>query len=405
MTSILDGIKVVSMEHMEAIPAASVWLADWGAEVIKVEPLQGEKWRGGQLPKSGPRWVELGNGLVSWGFQLLNRNKKSLALNLKTDKGRDILYELIKKADVFMSNYRLGALKNLKADYDTLKKINPGLIYAFLSGYGTVGPDKDERGYDYTAGWARSGFQYMLGEPGEVPPRERGGMMDRTTAPHVVAGVCASLLHREKTGQGQMLEISLYRSAVWTLALDIESNLVGKLASKDVRTKAQNPMINSYRAKDDCWFELAMLPDDYTWADVCKALEKPELEADSRFNSLEARSENCEELIRIMDEVFATRTIDEWDKIFKKYNFIYARIQSPAEVIVDPQAIANDFFTDLNHPAGKMKVINTPVKFNQNPASVRTPAPEIGQDNEEILRGLGYSPEDIAVIRDQGIIT
>jgi crotonobetainyl-CoA:carnitine CoA-transferase CaiB-like acyl-CoA transferase len=404
MAGILDGLKVVSMEHMEAIPAASVWLADWGAEVIKVEPLQGEMWRGTKMVQGSPIWVQLENGSVNWGFQLLNRNKRGLALNLKTDTGRDILYKLVQRADVFMSNYELGALKNLKADYDSLRRINPGLIYAFLSGYGTVGPDKDERGYDIAAAWARAGFQYMVGEPGSIPPKQRGGMMDRTVAPHVVAGVCAALLHREKTGEGQMLQISLYHSSVWTLALDIESNLVGKSLPRDNRASAQNPLWNDYRTKDDRWFILAMLQSDLFWTDFCKAIEKPELEKDPRFDNMQTRADNRVELIRILDEILASKTIDEWDKIFRKYNLIYARIQSPAEVVADPQAFANNFFTDLNHPAGQMKVINTPVKFIQNPASVRSPAPEVGQHNEEILLDLGYSWEDIASIKEQGVI-
>jgi len=404
MSGVLEGLKVVSMEHMEAIPAASVWLADWGAEVIKVEPLQGEMWRGTKMVQGSPIWVELENGSLNWGFQLLNRNKKGLALDLKTETGMEILYKLVERADVFMSNYERGALKNLKADYDSLKQINPKIIYAFLSGYGTVGPDKDERGYDIAAAWARAGFQYMVGEPGAIPPKQRGGMMDRTVAPHVVAGVCASLVHRDKTGEGQMLEISLYHSATWTIALDVQSNLAGKSLPRDDRSSAQNPLWNDYRAKDDRWFILAMLQSDVFWADFCKAIEKPELEKDPRFADMQARAQNCVELIGILNEVFATKTIDEWDKEFKARDLIFARIQSPAEVIADPQALANNFFTELNHPAGQMKVINSPVKFIQNPASVRSPAPEVGQNNEEILLDLGYTWEDIAGIKEQGVI-
>ncbi|MBN2238974.1 MAG: CoA transferase [Dehalococcoidales bacterium] len=395
MAGLLDGIKVVSMEHMEAMPAASVWLADWGADVIKVEPVQGEKWRGG------------GRGMPTsqnWSFQLLNRNKRSLALNLKTDEGMEILYKMVKDADVFMSNYQLGALKGLKADYETLKKINPGLVYAFLSGYGTEGPDKDERGYDFTAAWARAGFQYIIGEPGDPPAKEPGGIMDRTTAPHAVAGICAALLHREKTGEGQYLEIAIYRSAVWTLALDIEGCLSGRTVERTSRTNPMIPMINAYRAADDRWFQLAMLPADFTWPDVYKSIGRPELETDARFATDEARMENTEELVKILDEEFAKKTFDEWNTIFKKYDFIFAPIKSPAEVITDPQAIANNFFGEIEHPDGNITVVNSPVKFVQNPASLRSPAPEVGEHNDTLLAGLGYSSEDIAGLRERGII-
>lgn len=392
MSQMLEGLKVISMEHMEAMPAASVWLADWGAEVIKVEPLQGEKWRGGRKTSG------------NWAFHLLNRNKQSLALNLKTEQGRDILYKLVGQADVFLSNYQLGALNGLGCDYDSLKKINPGLVYAFLSGYGTRGPDKDRRGYDFTAAWARSGFQYMMGEPDGPPVRERGGMMDRTTAAHVVAGVCAALLHKTRTGEGQLLELSLYRSAVWTLALDIEHCLAGHEVVKTARSETFTPMINPYRTGDGRWFQLAMLNSDFTWPDFCRMISRPELEADTRFLTMEGMVDNGEELVAIMDEAFGEKTMNEWEAIFREYNVIYEVIQSPSEVINDPQAIANDFFAEIEHSEGNIKVINSPVRFVQNPAEVRTPAPETGQDNERILKSIDYNPEEIQGLREQGIV-
>jgi crotonobetainyl-CoA:carnitine CoA-transferase CaiB-like acyl-CoA transferase len=404
MAGILRGLKVIAMEHMEAIPAASVWMADWGAEVIRVEPLTGDMWRGARRVRGTFRTIKLDGAEADWGIQLLNRNKKGLAINLKTKPGIEILYKLIEKADVFMSNYQFDTLEKLKLDYTSLSQINPRLVYAFFSGYGTVGPDKEQRGFDNAAGWARSGMMYMTGEPGSPPPKVRGGVMDRTAAPHVVAGVLAALLHREKTGKGQELEVSLFHSAVWTLALDIQGALVGSPMPKDDRTKAQNPIWNSYRTKDDRWFQLAMLQSDLSWPDFCKAIERPKLENDPRFKDMEARRENCEELIRIIDEVLASKTMDEWDRRFREHNCIYGRVQSPAEVINDPQALANDFFVDLPHPAGKFKVVATPVKFRQNPASVKTAAPEVGQHNEEILLEMGYSWDDIAQLKEQGVI-
>ncbi|MFC1991759.1 CaiB/BaiF CoA transferase family protein [Chloroflexota bacterium] len=406
MAGVLDGLKVVSMELMEAIPAASVWLADWGAEVIKVEPLTGDMFRGTGRVGGVLGAVKLPGGEVKWTFECENRNKKSLAVDLKTEPGRDILYKLIPKADIFMSNYELGAIQRLKVDYATLSKLNPRLIYGALSGYGSVGPDKGMGGYDRVSMWARGGHQHMLTAPGTSPPGQRHGVMDRTAAAHAVAGVLAALYHREKTGEGQEIEFSLYQSAVWTLALDIQAPLVGLQLPIDDRTKAGNPLWNFYRTKDkdDRWFMLGMLRSDPYWSDFCQVMGKPELENDPRFNNMNTRRENCEELVRILDEVFASKTIDEWDKCFKPYNLIYSKIQTPEEVTKDPQALANDFFVDLNHPAGEMKVVASPVKFFQNPASVRTIAPEIGQHTEEILLELGYSWEDIAGLKEQGVI-
>jgi len=406
MSGVLDGVKVVSMELMEATPAASVWLADWGADVIKVEPLTGDQFRGTPGARVGGAWVKLRDGVqVNPRFELLNRNKKSIAVDLKQQAGRDIVYSLVKQADVFMSNNELSALERLKMDYDTLRAINPGIVYAFVNAYGTEGPDKDGPGYDRVSAWARAGFQYTIGEPGAIPPSQRSGMMDRTVAPHLVAGVLAALLHRQKTGQGQKLGISLYHSAVWTIGGDVQMALTGDPLPRDDRTKAANPLWSSYRTRDGRWLCLGMLRPEPYWSPFCKAIGRPELERDPRFIDSERRRQNCQELVRILDELFAAKDVAEWEKSCREYNLIYSRVQSPSEVATDPQALANDFFVDLHHPAGPMKVIASPVKFFQDPASVRTPAPELGHDTVEVLSGLGFSRDDVDRMREQKVIS
>ena len=400
MAGVLEGVKVLEMGHVVAVPAAAATMADWGADVLKVEPLTGDMLRG----LNRVVVVDGESTNVDWGIQLLNRNKKGLAVNLKTESGKEILYKLVKAADVFMSNYELSTLKNLKMDYATLGQLNPGLVYAILTGYGTVGPERNERGFDYSAAWARSGAQYIMGEPGSIPAPQRGGMMDRVVGAHIVAGVSASLLHREKTGRGQMIEFSLYHTGVWTLATDIEASLVGQPLPKHDRIRAGNPLWNSYRTKDDRWFWMAMLQPDLSWHDFCQAISRPELEDEPRFNSIEARRENGEELIRIIDEILVTKTMKQWERIFRKNNIIYGRVATPLEVTTDPQALANGFFADVHHPAVDMKVVTTPVKFCQDPASVRMPAPEVGQHTEETLLELGYSWEDIARLKEEEVI-
>lgn len=404
MSGVLEGIKVLSMGLVVAAPAASAWLADWGAEVIKIEPLTGDTFRGVNSRGRTTMVFELNGVTVGWAFQLMNRNKKSLAVDLKTDSGREILYKLVKKADVFLSNYKSEALSNLKLDYASLSKINPGIIYAGITGYGTVGPDKNEPGYDVTAAWARSGVMYQLGEPGSIPSPQRPGQMDTVAAAHAVAGITAALLNRERTGKGQEVELSLFHSGVWTLSVDTQGALVGKTQPKITRSMVQNPLWNSYRTKDDRWIQLGMLQPDPYWPGFCRAIGKPELENDPRFNSILVRRENCKELINIIGEVFATKTMAGWEKLFKENNVIYGRVQNMVEVTIDPQAIANDFFVEMEHPAGKMKVVSSPVKFYQNPGRVRGPAPELGQHNEEILLALDYSWDDIARLKEQGAI-
>jgi crotonobetainyl-CoA:carnitine CoA-transferase CaiB-like acyl-CoA transferase len=374
------------MGHFVAVPSGAAVLADWGAEVLKIEPLTGEPQRGIMALSPSP---------VNWRFEVHNRNKKSLALDLKTEKGRDILYTLVKASDVFMSNYELAALSGT----------NPRLVYALLTGYGTEGPDKDRRGFDMAAAWANTGMQYLLSESGSIPPTQRGGVMDRTVGFHMVAGILAALLHRERTGQRQLLELSLYHSGVWMLAADLQVALGGLPVAPYDRDKALNPLVGKYRTGDDRWIQLVMLQSDLSWHDFCQALERPDLENDPRFIDMVIRAQHCEELINILDEVFARRSADEWETTLREHNCIYGRVRTPDEVITDPQAQANDFFTEVEHPVvGRTRMVTTPVRFHQNPASLRRTAPETGQHTEEVLLELGYDWDDIARLKDEGII-
>jgi len=396
MVGILDGLRVIDMGHFVAVPSAGAVLADWGAEVLKIEPPTGEKQRG---------IMALSDTAVNWRFEVHNRNKRSIALDLKKEEGRDILYKLVSRADIFMSNYQLSALTRLKMDYDTVSKVNSRLIYAYLTGYGTAGPDKDMRGFDIAAGWAHSGIQHLLGESGGVPPMQRGGVIDRTAGFQIVAGILAALYHREKTGKGQELSLSLYHCGIWTLAADLQVVLGGLPSGVHNRLITINPLSNTYQTGDGRWIQLAMLQSDLSWHDFCLAIQKPELENNPKFVDMKARAVNCEELIRILDEVFVTRTIEEWEKILRANNCIYSRVQTPEEVINDPQALVNNFFEEIDHPvAGKAKYVTTPVKFRQNPVSAITPAPETGQHTEEVLLELGYDWDDISKFKDNKII-
>jgi crotonobetainyl-CoA:carnitine CoA-transferase CaiB-like acyl-CoA transferase len=406
MTGVLEGLKVLEMGHVVAVPAAGATMADWGAEVIKVEPLTGEMARNIPMAMTPEEkaWVQ-SSDYVNWYFQFLNRGKKGIALNLRTEAGKTIMHQLVEWADIFMSNYEVGSLDRLGMDYESLKEINPRMIYAVLTGYGTVGPDKNERGFDFSAAWARPGIMYMIGEPGSIPSPQRGGMMDRTVGSHMVGGVLAALYHRDRTGEGQKLEFSLYHSGVWTLAEDIQPCLINRPPVKHQRTLARSPLWNNYRTKDDRWFWAAMLQSDLSWGDFCRALSRPEWEKDPRFDSIENRHANREPLIGLIDEVLATKTLAEWEEVFRKHNVIYGRVQTPMEVVADPQALANDFFVDLHHPTRpETKTVMTPVKFVQNPAAVKSCAPELGQHTEEVLRAIGYEWEEIAHLRDEGTI-
>lgn len=393
---ILDGVRVIDMGHFVAVPSAAVVLGDWGADVIKVEPLAGEPQRGVMALASTP---------VNWRFEVHNRNKKSLALDLKTESGKEVLHRLAVTSDVFMSNYQAAALRAMEMDYVTLSRLNPGLVYGLVTAYGTSGPDRERRGFDLAAAWAGSGIQHLLAESDGPPPQQRGGMMDRTAGFHLVAGILAALLNRGKTGEGQLVECSLYHSGVWTLAAGLQVSLGGLPLAIHDRSRAVNPLVNTYRTADGRWVQLAMLQSDLSWHDFCLALDRTDLENDERFGDMLLRAEHCEELVTILDGVFASKTVAEWEKRLLANDCIFSRVRTPEEVITDPQAIAAGFFAPVEHPTvGETHLIATPVSFRQRPATVRTAAPEVGQHTEELLIDLGYSWEDIARLKEMGVI-
>ncbi len=404
MTGILEGIKVVDLSTYIAMPAATAMFADWGAEVIKVEPLgvAGEQ----SFPSQPPPWSIRNTGGAGYlTMQMVNRNKKSLAVDLKKEAGIEVLHKLVRTADIFASNLETSTIAKLKADYATLSKINPRLIYCVLTAYGRTGPDKDLRGGDYAAAWARSGAMHQIGEPGSPLAMNLHGALDRTTGAYCAAGMAAALWHREKTGQGQEIEVCLYHSGVWFCAADIQMAALGMTPPKLQHREGVsfNPLWNAYRTKDNRWFQLQQFGLD--WPAYCRAMERPDLEKDPRFASVETMRKHAEEIIVLLDGIFETRTLAEWERRFRENNVIYAPVATPAEVAADPQAQAAGFFADVQHPTlGKIKLVTTPVKFHQNPASVRTPAPQRGQDTELILMELGYSWEDIARLKEQEVV-
>jgi crotonobetainyl-CoA:carnitine CoA-transferase CaiB-like acyl-CoA transferase len=405
VAGILEGLRVVEMGHWVAVPSICALLADWGADVLKIEPLTGDAARG--LGQGGDTAGEyFVNGVpVNWRIELHNRGKKSLAVDASKEAGREIIYKTIQKADVFATNYEFASLKKLRLDYAQLKEHNPRLVYALLTGYGTIGPDKDERGFDYAAAWAHSGIQHLLGQPGDVPPAQRGGMMDRNAGFHLLSGVLAALLHREKTGQGEEIHVSLYHAGVWTLAADTQAALLGVPLPKYERQKMKNPLANIYRAKDGRWIQMIMLQADLQWPGFCQAIGRPELEHDPRFGNLFARAMNSEELIGILDGIFASRTLAEWEPRLRENRCVFSSIRTPTEVIIDPQTDVNGFFASVPHPvAGELKLVTGPVDFRQNPAEIKSPAPEIGQHTEEMLVDMGYTWEDIARLKEEKVI-
>jgi len=401
MAGPLDGIRVVEITMFQQGPVAGMRLGDLGAEVIKVEPKTGDPGRGMM------RIVGADTGLKgrNYYFESNNRNKRSIALDLNTKKGKEIFLELIKRADVFLTNMSIAAPKRMGIDYQTLSSINPRLIYAQASGWGRQGPDANELSFDYT-GIARSGTMMMCGERGGPPGTLIPGMGDEHGGLMCAWTVTAALYAREKTGKGQLVDTSLMGSLIALHGVNFAATgVLGQEFPRLLRAEAGNAIYNHYKCKDDKWIVIAHLQPDRYWPNVCKAMGLEELEHDPRFNTIEARHDNGKELVPILDKRFATKTRDEWMEIFKRGNVIYTPIQSPTEVFNDPQALANEYIVKVNHPVwGKIKMLGFPWTFHETPASVRREAPELGQHTEEILLELGYSWDDIAKLKDEEVI-
>ncbi len=395
----LQGIKVVEMGIFVAGPSAAAVLGDWGAEVVKIEnPAGGD-----------PLRALLAMGLVPFepeinpALELDNRNKRGVVLDVQNPAGREVARRLIGGADVFVTNLRLGALQRAGLSYADLQPLNPRLIYAAITGYGTRGPDRDRAAFDYAAFWARTGAMASLGEPEGPPPTQRPAMGDHLVGLSLAGAVSAALYNRERTGAGQELQLSLFQAGLWMMASDVEACLVTGMGWIPTGRLVPNPLWNHYKAGDEKWFHLVMLQADRYWEKFCQAIERPDLARDERYSSVVLRARHAADLIALFDTIFATRSRDEWGAIFDRFDLVWAPVQPIAEVVRDSQAEALGVFERVTHRSGQeIRLVRSPVEFGATPATIRRGAPELGEHTEEVLLELGYSWENIAELREQG---
>jgi len=397
----LDGVRVVEITMFQQGPVAGMRLGDLGADVIKIEAKTGDPGRG-FMKVIG---AQVGLKGRNYYFEHTNRNKKSIVLDLKSKKGMEVFFKLIDTADVFLNNMSIEAPIKLGIGPDMLLARNPRLIYAQASGWGRKGPDANELSFDYT-GIARTGLMMSCGERGTPPTQILPGMGDEVGGLMCAWGVTAALYAREKTGKGQVVDTSLMGSLIAMLGFILAAPaIMGQEFPREIRATAGNPLYNHYRCKDDKWIAIAHLDPDRYWPKICNSVGIEELINDSRFNSIEARGKNAKELVAILDQRFASKTREEWMRILKEGGCISTLIQTPSEVSNDPQAFANNYFIYVEHPLwDKIKMVGFPWDFSETPASWRRVAPGFGQHTEEILLELGYTMDDIANLRKEGII-
>lgn len=401
----LEGVRIIDWTIFQQGPVATAMLGDLGAEVIKIE----ERERGD--PGRGMAGTMGYSTLLPGGrnhyFETNNRNKKGITLDLRNPKAVEVVYRLVEKSDVFVQNFRKGVAERLGLDYESLRKHNPKLIYAQASGYGPDGPESARPSLD-PVGLARAGFMLGMTGPGEVPPYPMGGIADQMGAVMLAFGVLAALAARELQGVGQKVDSSHLSSVMWLEGLAVNYFLMTrKNMPKWQRTKTGNPMNTLYKTKDGRWIFFALMMPERYWPSFCTSINRPELQRDPRFDSMNKRKDNRESLISLLDEVFASKTCDEWLAIFKDYeDFIFEPLQTIPDLENDPQVQANKYIVEFDHPdMGKTKYVNFPVILHETPASIRLPAPAFGQHTEEVLTEIcGYSWEEVAKMRDEKIV-
>jgi crotonobetainyl-CoA:carnitine CoA-transferase CaiB-like acyl-CoA transferase len=399
----LEGIRVLDWTIWQQGPVCSLMLGDLGAEVIKLEErVGGDPGRG--VTKIGG--VDLSDR-PNFYFEATNRNKKSLALDLKKPEAKEIVYQLVTKSDVFVQNFRKGVAERLGLDYETLRQHNPRLIYASGSGYGPEGPDSTQPSFD-RLGLARSGIMFAVGEPDMPPLPIVEGIADQVSAVILSYGVLAALRARERFGVGQRVDASLLGSMMWLQNLSVMARLImGFAIPRSPRKMAVNPLWNQYGCKDGKWLALGMLQADRYWPALCRAIGRPELIEDSRFSNMAARAGNAAECVEILDAAFATRPRDEWIQILRSAgDIIVGPVNSVDDLPDDPQVRANDYIVDIDHPRfGKTQFLGIPYRLGKTPARIRSTAPEFGQHTEEVLTEvLGYSWEKVGQLKEMEVI-
>ena len=400
--SLLSGIRVVEMGLWVAGPSAGGILADWGAEVVKLEMPTGDPMRTLYSALSGSKESRCPP------FDVHNRGKRSVAIDVNHADGRALALRIVATADVFLTNMRPQFLRRAGLDHEALLAANPKLVYGILTGYGLVGPDKDAPGFDMAAFSARSGVSHRATSPGGVPPTLPGGMGDNVTAIALVAGILGALLSRERTGRGQLVSTSLLRTGMFCESMELSAFLaLGKVMSPPSRTRPQNPLMNSYRAGDDKWLWLIGAEAERHWGPILKALGAEELLVDERFKTSRDRRRNAEALVASFDAIFARRTRDEWAAVFAEHDIWWAPVNSFEDVVSDPQAQACGAFLDMPSMAGDgttQKTLATPLDFGATPLQPPRAPPQLGSDTDAVLRELGVADDELARLREAKVV-
>lgn len=406
MTGVMQGVRVLEVAAWTFVPAAGAVLADWGADVIKVEhPETGDPQRGLSVGAVGAKGV----GGVSFIMEQPNRGKRSLGLDIASEQGREVLLQLAAKCDVFLTNLLPDSIGRLRLTVEDLRAVNPNIIYARGTGQGVRGEEASKGGFDGTTYFSRGGLAHMLKEPAALwPPMQRPALGDIIGGLTIAGGVAAALFKRAATGEPSVVDVSLLGLASWQLSPDlVATGLLGEENLPRFTTDDMpNPLVNYYKTSDDRYVQLMYLQGDKLWPEACQLIDRPELEHDERFATGAARFQNRTELIGELRKTFATRPLAEWRERLAKGQGVWAAVQTPSEVLADPQVVANGYVRQVKTADGAHSygLIANPVQFDETPPEL-VRAPDAFQHTDEILQELlGLDDEALLELKVASVV-
>ncbi len=398
---ILTGLKVLDLASFIAGPAAATILGDFGAEVIKIEPPTGDPYRGlSSLPG-------MPNSKTPYHWQLDNRNKRGLVLDLKTDAGREVLDRLLPETDVLVCNFMPAVRQRLRLAYEDVVALNPRLIYAVITGYGETGEEADKPGFDSSALWARSGLMdFVKPDPVGVPARSAPGQGDHPTAVSLFAAIMLALYQRQCTGRGMQVDTSLLANGLWSNGYLAQAALCGAdVPTRPKRNIFPNALTNHYQCRGGHWFILSMVNEDREWQRFCQAIERPELFADPRFREKPVRHDNSHPLIEILDGVFGEKEWPVWRDILDRHRITFASVAHMADLKVDRQLLASGTVVPCDSLGGDGEhTIDSPLWTRGAQKQPAGKAPALGEHSAAILQELGYGEAHIDALRRDGVI-
>jgi crotonobetainyl-CoA:carnitine CoA-transferase CaiB-like acyl-CoA transferase len=400
LQQVLAGVRVIDVTMFAFVPVAGGVLSHWGADVIKVEdPRACDPCR---LLSGGT--TEPGGAYMS--FKNYNRGKRAVAIDLATAEGQAILYRLVSDADVFLTSSLPATRRKLKIDVDDIRLHNPRIIYAKGTGQGPLGPEAERRGYDAAIWWARGSLaDSAMQVSGADWPTGMVGHGDTISGTVLAGGICAALLQRERTGVASVVDGSLLGTAIWYNHQPIVASKLGvQWGGAPTPRETRLPTMNAYRTKDERFVSLVFVNDpDADWADLCEHLDRPELARDERFATGSGRSTNRADAVRLLDEIFSQRTLEEWKALLVTARGVWAPVQTAGEIHDDPQTIANGFLRNVEYPTGPVSLPVPPVLFDEEAGDIER-APDYCEHTDEVLIECGFTTEEIARYRNAGIV-